>query len=220
MSPTAHTSRLHDLLADRAQWVTGHRNRRPHEATTHGSRAIVVLSTLDLVDLVQGARTFAHGLGSSEARDWRESWTRTRFLFGNPVNLTCGEPPRVTAPHRTASWFGPLAATHQPASARLLKPASGTLPTMPERVQVPGTGRCRDLTMVTAGAGLVDYLVHLHHTVAEAVLRERLLPHEPIQIIHHRTWAPLPHGVDPAYARVLPHPESADSLRLHAWLSQ
>jgi uncharacterized protein DUF6182 len=199
------TGQLAGLLAERAQWVAGRPDATP-ETGDGGVSVLVVLRSLHLADVVDGARRFAAGLGPAEATAWRESWTRTRFLFGNPANLGLGT--------RTAAWLGPFPHARLPGPARLLKPVTGRLPDLPPDLDVPGTGARRVLRVAVGGLTLVDYLVHLHHTLAEAVLLGRLRPDEPLRLCHRPS---LGTGEDtPAYARVLPEP---DGLRLHTWLS-
>jgi hypothetical protein len=75
------------------------------------------------------------------------------------------------------------------------------------------------LRIAVAGLTLVDYLVHLHHTLAETVLLGRLDRDEPITLCHRpvlgigSAWG----HPRPAYARVLPDP--GGTLRMYTWLS-
>lgn len=198
---------LSRLLAERVAWVT------EGSASEPDTSVVVLLRSLDLADFVCGARIFAASLDAEEARYWRRSFTRTRFLFGNPVNLAAT---RVIAPNETAAWLGPFPSDRLPGQTRLLKPVTGTLPALPSDVDIAGTGATRMLHMATSGLTLVDYLVHLHHTLAEAVLLGRLRPDEPVRL-HHRPELEPGLG-SPAYARVLPEPGDDRRLRLHTWL--
>lgn len=206
-------ARLADLLADRVECVTGQRTTDPDLSTD--TAVLVVLRSLDLTDFAHGAREFAAGLDPDELVAWRGSWTKTRFLFGNPAHVSEA---RVTAPGGTAAWLGPFPDTRLPGFTRLLKPVSGNLPELPAEVDLPGTGPVRELRIGVGGGALVDYLVHLHHTLAEAVLFDRLRPDEPLRIRHERELALGPAEI-PAYARVLPDPQDRDRLRLHTVLS-
>jgi hypothetical protein len=216
-------ARLAELLAERVSWVTG--GTEPGAATAD-STVLVLLRALSLADLVHGARQFAAGLDAGEAAAWRRSWTRTRFLFGNPANVTPSSPARVVAPGGTAAWLGPFPDTRLPGLSRLLKPVSGRLPQLPNDIDrdldggpdLPGTGRPRVLQIGVDGLSLVDYLVHLHHTLAEAVLLGRLRPDEPLRLSHRPALEADPTR-RPAYARVLPEPGDTGRLRLHTWLS-
>ena len=210
-------SGLAELAADRAEWVTGRRDGVPAAEGTAGTTALVVLRALRPAAVVAGAREFAATLGVQEAEDWRRSWTRTRFLFGNPANLGPARA-RVTAPDGTAAWLGPVPAGRLPGYARLLKPVSGRLPDLPDEVELPGAGPRRVLQVGVSGLGLVDYLVHLHHTVAEAVLRGALRADEPLLLRHRDAVEPDPAG-RPAYARVLPRGGDPGRHDLFTWLA-
>jgi hypothetical protein len=205
--------RLADLLADRVEWVTGTRTTEPDLGPVD-TAALVVLRSLDLADFASGARAFAAGLDPEERAAWCRSWTRARFLFGNPVNLSEA---RVVAPGGTAAWLGPFLEAHLPGATRLLKPVSGTLPELPGTVDLPGTGPVRELRVGVGAGSLVDYLVHLHHTLAEAVLFGRLRPEESLRL-RHQPQPALDPAESAAYARVLPDPEHRDRLRLHTVL--
>jgi hypothetical protein len=216
--------RLAGLLAERARWVTGRATGRPDPAEAEaGVAALVLLRSLRLADVVHGAREFAAGLDPGEAEAWRESWTRTRFLFGNPANLGPRNPARVVAPGRTAAWLGPFPGTRPPGLSRLLKPVTGGLPRLAHDIDFPGSGSGvgprRMLAIATGGLTLAGYLVHLHHTLAEAVLLGRLRPEEPLRL-SHRPQAELdPEWERAAYARVLPEDGEDGRLRVHTWLS-
>jgi uncharacterized protein DUF6182 len=177
----------------------------------------VLLRSLDLADLVHGACEFAAALESDEATAWRQAWTRTRFLFGNPANLPKGTRARVVAPGGTAAWLGPFPDARLPGLARLLKPVSGELPQLAGDILLHGTGPRRVVSVAVEGLTLVDYLVHLHHTLAEAVLLGRLRPGEPLRIRHRPALGT--DSADPAYARVLADPGDPGRLRLYTWLS-
>lgn len=207
------TDRLADLLADRVEWVTGTRTTEPDLGPVD-TAVLVVLRSLDLADFAYGARAFAASLDPEEATAWCRSWTRARFLFGNPANLS---EPRVVAPGGTAAWLGPFPEAHLPGATRLLKPVSGLLPELPEAVDHCGTGPLRELRIGVGAGTLVDYLVHLHHTLAEAVLFGRLRPDESLRLRHQLEPA-LDPAEDATYARVLPDPEHRDRLRLHTVL--
>jgi hypothetical protein len=220
--------RLAELLADRARWV----GRTPQDADRDDPAAVtalVVLRAVDLTDLVTGARSFAAGLTAGEADAWRSSWTRTRFLFGNPVNLTERSPARVVAPGGSAAWLGPVAAARPSGPGRLLKPVTGVLPPAPDRLDLPavtGPGAelpvrerpVRELYVAVDRLPLPDYLVHLHHSVAEAVLMGRLAGTEALRLVHvPEIGAAIARGV-PSYARVQ-HDRATGRLRLFTWLT-
>ncbi|GAA1526763.1 hypothetical protein GCM10009827_049510 [Dactylosporangium maewongense] len=201
--PDPQPELLADLLAARVNWVTGGATAEPADTTV-----LVVLRELDPAGLVAGAARFAGGLGTAEADRWRRSWTRAVFLFGDPVNLRPGDVRRSAG---GAAWLGPFTGAHRPGPVRLLRPVTGRLPKLAD-----GTNG-RPLWIATAGLSLVDYLVHLHHTVAEAVLLDRLDPDEPLRLLHRPDLDPAGLGAA-AYARVLPGPGGA--LRPYTWLSE
>jgi hypothetical protein len=213
-------ARLAGILAERVEWATGGPPAGPEpEPGTAGTTALVLLRSLQLADFVHGAREFAAALAPGDAAAWRRSWTRTRFLFGNPANLTAANRARLVAPGATAGWLGPFPHTRLPGLSRLLKPAGGRLPELPRDVDLPGTGPRRVLQIAVAGLTLADYLVHLHHTLAEAVLLGRLRPDEPLRLSHRPAVVAGPASAPPAYARVLPEPGGTGRLRPHTWLS-
>jgi hypothetical protein len=202
---------------------SGEPDPRPPATGTAGTTVLVLLRSLSLADVVHGAREFAAALDPDGSAAWRRSWTRTRFLFGNPVNLTRWNQARVVAPGGTAAWVGPFPDARRPGLSRLLKPVTGMLPELPDDLDIdpdlPGTGPRRVLLVAVGGLTLVDYLVHLHHTLAEAVLLGRLRPDELVRLSHRPALGAAPTGDPPGYARVLPEPGGSGRLRLHAWLS-
>ena len=207
---------LADLLADRVRAVADRAGSGPAETTV-----LVLLRSVRLADLAHGARQFAAALEPAAAGAWLRSWTRTRFLFGDPDNLPASQPGLV-APGRTAAWLGPVPHLHQPGLSRLLKPVTGRLPELPAAVDVPGADGStprRVLQVAVAGLSLSEYLVHLHHTLAEAVLLGSLGEDEPVRISHRPAIAADPALGSPGYARVLPDPAAGGRLRLHTWLS-
>lgn len=208
-------SRLAELHAERVEWVTG---ASPGPDAHADTVVLVVLRSFAPADVVHGARDFAASLEAHDAAAWRRSWTRTRFLFGNPANLTPGNRARVIAPGATTAWLGPFPDNRRPGLSRLLKPVTGELPSPTPDIDVAGTGAPRTLHIAVEGLTLVDYLVHLHHTVAEAVLGGRMRPDEPVRLRHlPMLGADLACG-SAAYARVTPEPGDTDRLRLHTWL--
>jgi Family of unknown function (DUF6182) len=211
--------RLAELFAERAAWA----GSGPPPGTAREVTALVLLNRLDLTGLVCGARAFAASLTADEAAAWRWSWTKTRFLWGNPVNLTGRTQARVVGGCGSAAWLGPFPDRGQPGLSRLLRPVTGVLPVLPGVLETAGAddrtppSRCRELHLAVRGLTLVEYLVHLHHTLAESVLLGRLRPGEPLRLVH---WPDI--GIAPdgdGYARV--HFTGGDqaALRLFAWLA-
>jgi hypothetical protein len=219
MAPASAGVLAHDRLAslfdERSRLVTG------STAETTPVTVLVLLRSFDLTDIVRGAQLFAAGLSEAEGRTWLRSWTRTRFFFGNPQNLPDRAQARIVAPAGTAAWLGPYPSDHLPGVSRLLKPLTGSLPPLPGTLDIPGgpASARRELQLATREVTLVNYLVHLHHTIAEAVLLGRLGAAEPLLVRHRPDLdAGFAHG-SPGYARV--HYAAADSpvLRLYTSLS-
>ncbi|MER6561630.1 DUF6182 family protein [Streptomyces sp. NPDC001027] len=184
---------------------------------------LVVLRAVDLPGLVRGALDFTAGLTGDEADAWRRSWTTTRFLFGNPANLTERAPARVISPGGSTAWLGPFLATRLPGPSRLLKPVAGVLPDLPDTVEVPGVGptgdTCRELHIAVRDLSFAQYLVHLHHALAESVLMGRLAPGEPLRLIHRPDLDARAVDRDVDYARVHQERSDPDRLRLYVSLS-
>ncbi|MFF6807454.1 DUF6182 family protein [Streptomyces sp. NPDC012616] len=215
--------RLAELLARRAAWV-GRPPRRPVAGEPPETTVLVVLRAVDLPGLVRGALDFTAGLTHDEADAWRRSWTTTRFLFGNPANLTARAPARVISPGGNTAWLGPFPATRLPGPSRLLKPVAGVLLDLPDTVEVPGTGppadaTYRELHIAVRDLSFAQYLVHLHHALAESVLMGRLAPGGPLRLVHRPDLDARALDQDPDYARVHQERSDPDRLRLYVSLS-
>lgn len=215
---------LAELFDERAAWVgSGPQRDEAREVTT-----LVLLRSLDIPGLVRGAQAFAASLEPAEAAAWRGSWTKTRFLFGNPANLTERTPPRVISGRGTAAWLGPFPAGRLPGLSRLLKPVTGVLPKLPGELEIGGAAGLpvrdgfRELRIGLRDLTLAEYLVHLHHTVAESVLLARLRPAEPLRLMHRPDVALTPEALTPGgggYARVHFARDDPSALRLYTWLA-
>ncbi|MDH2429624.1 DUF6182 family protein [Sphaerisporangium sp. TRM90804] len=183
---------------------------------------IVVLATLDPAAFAKGALKFALGLRPARAEDWMRAYTRTAFLAGNPANLGARFGFDHLTPDGHAAWTAPADPGEHVGLRRLLRAFSGTAPLeLPARVDldVPGaspTGAAHDLYVVTSGT-VGTYLVHLHHTLAEAALRGILRPGDRLRLRHVRDLGGM--GGRPAYARVLPVPAAPGRLRPVTWLT-
>jgi len=219
MTPAATAVLAQDHLAalfhERARLVA------ESTADTTPVTALVVLRSLDVADVVQGARAFAASLSRAEGLTWMRSWTRTRFLFGNPRNLTGRAPARIVAPAGTTAWLGPCPSEHLPGVSRLLRPLTGALPALPDTLDIPGRAGWprRELQLATREVGLVGYLVHLHHTIAEASLLGRLGAAEPLRITHRPDLDVRSAHGSPGYARVHHAAHDSPLLRLYASLA-
>ena len=251
--------RLAELFAARALRVGREPVTGPAPDGIAESPVLVLLRSLDPAGLVDGVRRFAAGLGPVEAAGWERSWTLTRFLFGNPANLTGRLPVRAVASGGSAAWLGPFPGGRLPGPSRMLKPVRGRLPRLPATIHCPpittdspapggtsapgdaarperpaGSGApaavppalvpaaagagSRRLYVAVRGLGLVDYLVHLHHTLAEAVLLGRLRPDEHLVLTHCQDIGAGTAAREPDYARVHFRDGAQDRLRLYTWL--
>ncbi|MFI7057095.1 DUF6182 family protein [Streptosporangium canum] len=191
----------------------------PDGATGPGQVTVmVVMRRLDLGDLVHGALEFTGGLSPEEADIWYRNWTRTRFLLGNPHNLLGSPAVRTVGPGGHLAWLGPVDVARPPGLSRLLKLVTGRLPELPPNVHLPGERRgapceiriaCRGLT--TAG-----YLIHLHHTLAEAVLLGKIDPRTPVRLVHVPDLDDES-ALSSSYARV--HYGADGALRLYTFLA-
>lgn len=213
-SESPSQQRLAWLSAERAAWV----GSGPPRGTAAEATALVLLGRLDLPGLVLGAQAFAASLAADEAAAWRRSWTKTRFLFGNPANLTRRTPARIVADSGAAAWLGPFPDGRLPGLSRLLKPVTGVLPALPGEMEIGSTtGEVRDLHIAVRDLTLAEYLVHLHHTLAESVLLGLLRPGGPLRLVHRPDIGVMPGGE--GYARVHYARGDPATLRLYAWLS-
>jgi Family of unknown function (DUF6182) len=204
-------STLRELFDERDRLVRSGL-RSPAEAETPADvTVLVVLRAFDLTALVRGATRFAVDLTPAEADGWYRSWTRTRFMFGHPNNLSGRTAPRVLAGDAAMAWLGPYPAQHPPGLARLLKPVSGALPALPAQIEIPGRAGGAPWVLRVACRGLTvpNYLIHVHHTLAEAVLLGRLDPDASLLLAHDDDLdlTGLPRA---GYVRV--HHDSADGV--------
>lgn len=196
--------RLDALLSQRHQLAA--RGLTPSgPAPGAGDVVAVVVRRFDLTSMVRGAMAFAAGLSAEAADGWFRAYTRTLFLFGNPHNLAARHAPALGTAGAETAWFGPWDARRMEALSRLLKPLRGDLPALPQRCDIPGSPAApAELHVAVGGLNLPQYLIHLHHTLAEAVLLGTLAPDAPVRLIH---WP----DVDP----VLAASGDADYVRVH-----
>lgn len=206
---------------DRLQQLFDERSALVDEGLTadgepEDAAVVVVVRDLDLTDLVRGAIRFADDLDEHEADAWFRSWTRTRFLFGNSANLTGRSAPRLVGPNGSMAWIGPFDHERPPGVARLLKPVSGTLPPLAD-AELPAATTRHTLDVARRGLSVPDYLVHVHHTIAEAVLLGDLDPSSTVRLRHRRDLGPR--AVRPGeYARVH-HDLDGAGLRMYTHLA-
>jgi hypothetical protein len=160
---------LRDELARRHERVAAALRRG---AARHGEVTVpVAVLRFDPAAVVSGAMAFAAGLAPDDADAWLHCYTRALFLFGNPANLAERHPPALVAPGGCVAWLGVYDARRTDRVRRLLRPVEGVLPAAAADVVAGPAERPEWLLRVaTRGLDLPRYLVHVHHTVAEAVL--------------------------------------------------
>ncbi|MGW1506139.1 DUF6182 family protein [Streptomyces mirabilis] len=147
--------------------------------------AVCVLRGFELSAWLRETYVFARGVGGEAAAAWRQDFTRTVFLAGNPANLRERFAFGHVADDGASAWLAPAPAEQSTALRRLLKlfPATALLSAVPGTVvELPAgeankTGEARDrvpvhheLHVATAGLTVAKSLVHLHHLLSEAVL--------------------------------------------------
>jgi hypothetical protein len=186
----------------------------------------LVLRTFDPAAVVRGAVTFAATLDPRHADSWYGCYTRAYLLFGNPRNLATRQPVVVSGGDDAVGWLGVWDSGQLHRLRRLLRPVSGELPALPPTVAVRtgprvagAAGSEWDLWLATAGLGVVEYLVHLHHTVAEATLTGALRPGDIVRLRHAGELDPARTRREPyTYVRVHLSHDDPRRLRLYTVL--
>jgi hypothetical protein len=164
----------------------------PAARTPWTQAAAVVVEYFTPAALARGAVVFAHALGSGPRQAWRRGYTRTVFLAGRPDSLAG----RYPAAHEEdgLAWYGPDPEAARRPLSRLLKafrgPAPVDVPVEPDPVRATVTA-----WLATGEVSTQDYLVHLHHLVAEATLRGLVTPDDRVRI-RHRPWLDAPELAD------------------------
>ncbi|NEY31321.1 hypothetical protein GTU99_03705 [Streptomyces sp. PRKS01-65] len=186
-----------------------------------GAAAVAVLRSCELPRFAQSVLDFTVTLAPDTARTWLADHTRTVFLAGNPRNLASRLPPSFTSADGRIAWYAPGTGPRHRELRLLLRLVRGALPAGPPpppyTVRVPhgaGAGAgLRRLTVATDGLTLPQYLVHLNHTLAEALLTGALDPGDRIAVEHVPHLHELP--TRPAYLRV--HEDTGRPGRLRAY---
>jgi hypothetical protein len=188
--------------------------------------AIAVLDHFDLTTFVRSALEFAFGVSPADRDVWFRAFTRTLFLAGNPSNLT----ERFSFDHIAAdgsvAWFGPTSTEQSNGLRRLLKLFDGDVDLDPPAeltMEVPGRtdaasstiAQTFQLHLATAGVTLAQYLVHLNHVLAEAVLTNVVKPGDRL-VIHH---VPRIDSAVAPYSVLRVHLDNHDPTRLRAYAS-
>ncbi|OKI03521.1 hypothetical protein A6A06_38970 [Streptomyces sp. CB02923] len=162
-------------------------------AESSDTQAVVVLRRFSLAAWVRATCGFAAGVSPDRAVRWRQAFTRTVFLAGNPDQLR----ERFAFDHisedGSAAWRGPEPASASAALRRLLKrfDSERALPIGPA-VRIPLAGPDhgsharhpvrRDLYVATSGMALSAYLVHVNHLLVEAVMDGLIAPGDELTV--------------------------------------
>jgi hypothetical protein len=190
----------------------------------HGLGVAVVVDDFTPEALVRGTIDFAVAVPEKERAAWHRSFTRTVFLAGRPQSLRTRHPARVVT--GGLGWYGPAPDAGLRNLSRLLKAFQG-----PAAVDVPGTvviagdGPVAEVAVAVDGVSVRDYLVHVHHLVAEAALRGLVRTGDGVRITHHPDLdrPEVRRALDPARAgavqtRITYDNRDPDRLRLYAVL--
>ncbi|HXL16819.1 MAG TPA: DUF6182 family protein [Streptosporangiaceae bacterium] len=223
---------LHTELARRVRAANAGLNGRPAPATdlpdltqladaeenAPDVAVIAVLHHFDLATFARSALEFALGVGAEERDAWFRAFTRTLFLAGNPVNLAGRFRFNHIAADGSVAWFGPTSTTQSTGLRRLLKRLDGTVAPNPPAaltLDVPGAsgGQLYRLYVATAGVAMADYLVHLNHVLAEAVLTKAVKPGDRL-LLHH---VPRLGSAVAPYQALRVHRDSYHPTRLRAY---
>ncbi|MEV0174699.1 DUF6182 family protein [Streptomyces sp. NPDC050803] len=177
-----------------------------------GLSVTVVVADLDVPAFIAGAADFALALPPGLRDGWYRSYTRTAFLAGAPASVAARHPHRHATADNRLAWHGPAPrGTLRPLS-RLLRafhgPAPIDVPSGPLTTAVSGTpsGHVVDATVATGGVSTREYLVHVHHLIAEAALRGLVGPGDTVRVDHRP-------DLDPDRLRTLIDPARADRVQ-------
>jgi hypothetical protein len=189
----------------------------------------VVIREFDPPAIIRGAMKFAAMLTPAQSDLWFRSYTRAIFLFGNPRNLSARHEIVVSADNDSAGWLGIVDRERLSQLRRLLRPVAGEL-RRPDTMAAADAGNGRtgaatewELWLAIRGLDIAHYLIHLHHTVAEAVLTGKLRDGDGVRLRHTADLGPdlFPYGGCRrgfGYARVHISQDDPERLRPYALL--
>jgi len=180
---------------------------------------IAVLRDFDPPAFAAAALDFVLRLPIGVRAAWRNDFTRTVFLAGNPANLAARFRFRHVAGDGSAAWLGPVRPEHATGMRQLLRTVrGGEVPALSAAtVCVPGraTGAPdhREVHVATFGLTVGDYLVHLHHLLAEAAITGLIRPGDRLLLRHVKQIDLRPEQV----AEVRVHQDAAKPGLLRAY---
>ncbi|WP_432101450.1 DUF6182 family protein [Streptomyces sp. WAC 04229] len=173
-----------------------HAERRVRAARANASpepdrtAVTVVLRRFAPTTFAQSAVAYALDLPDTLGEPWLRAYTRTVFLSGNPDNLRTRFAFHHVSADGAMAWTLPENTGETPPLRRLLRLfPTAALPPLPAHIEIPpraaalATPTAR-LDVVTTRVSLADYLVHVHHALAEAVLTGLIGTHTAVVLRH------------------------------------
>lgn len=152
---------------------------------------LAVLRSFDAEVFVSSALGFARSLEPATAAEWRRAFTRTVFLAGNPANLAARVAFVHTSDDGSVGWVGPATPDSVIGCRRMLKRFEATRPVgqLPDHTITPSdavtaAGRTFRLDVATEGLTVSEYLVHVNHSIAEAVIDSRFTAGDRLTVHH------------------------------------
>ncbi|MER5219320.1 DUF6182 family protein [Streptomyces flaveus] len=198
-----------------------------------GLSVVVVVADLDVATFIAGVADFALALPDDLREGWYRAFTRTAFLAGHPTSVAARHPPHHATADARHAWFGPARRGELQPLSRLLRafhgPAPMDVPVGPLTVTVSGgtpSGHVVDAAVAIGGVSTGEYLVHVHHLIAEAALRGLIRPGDTIRVDHRRALDTTefrdilsPARADRVQTRITPCRTDPHRLRLHGVLA-
>ncbi|WP_217239260.1 DUF6182 family protein [Streptomyces sp. AC555_RSS877] len=201
-------------------------------AAAPGLDVAVVVAHLDAAAFIRGAADFALAVPEALRDGWYRMFTRTVFLAGQPTALAGRYPYQHATPNGQLAWYGPAPRRALTPLSRLLRAFSGPAPMEAPAgalaVTVPGppSGHHVGIALAVGGVSTGEYLVHVHHLIAEASLRGLIRPGDTLLVDHRPALAAADFrdALDPARAgsvqtRIAPARTGARHLRLFGVLT-
>ncbi|WP_419998158.1 DUF6182 family protein [Streptomyces boninensis] len=199
--------------------------------SSHCLTTAVIVAGIDLRAFIAGAAGFALTTPRDLADGWYRSFTRTVFLAGRPASIAARHPHSYGTANGNLAWHGPSTRGQLRPLSRLLRtfegPALIAAPPDPVIAAAPGppSGHTVSLTLATSGISTAEYLVHVHHLIAESTLLGLVRPGDRLLVEHRPTLeaaafrdALHPTRARTAQARVMPSGTEAGRLRLYGVL--